>query len=757
MVVTSWLLQALLGPKLAGGHAPHGAACRLPVLQHLDPSHGQDLIAMDGTGWHCRDHYLFCVPLWCLDAANAGTDSYHVQVAIGWLLFTCLANLVSHGHAQCKSAKRLRFSKVLYEQGQLSSCFVVAMQDDSLAGIYNTLEQCAFMSKGGGGIGLSTSCIRAQGTPIRGTNGVSNGLVRMLNVFASSAEYVDQGGGKRKGAIRCDHELWHADVKNVLEMRRNNGSSLFHGVWMPSLFFERCADPKATWSFFCPTKVPGLQQAYGHAFNRLYEQYEKQGLASFTMNAREFQEWIAGMAIEAGIQLLSKDHSNRKSNHKHRGTILGSNLCTEIIQYHDKDETAVCNIASICLPKFMVTAPTVEVAKTFHSKAYLDAVVNVSSRALMDPDQSYLTRYVDHEELFKVVYQVVINLNAVIDTTTYPTPQAQRSSQLNRSIGLGISGLANLFAGMRLPFDSPLARIVNIEVMQTIHVAALSASCDLAKTDGHYEDYHWNGGSPASKGILQPDMWTEDLAKRTSGPVHVKLDHPTNRWNAVWKALRQNIGIYGLRNSLLVAPMPTASTAQIAGVNECFEPFTSNVYARTTGAGEFHNVCEPLAELMSANKLWTPEIRAQILERRGSIQGIDAIPDWIQHLFRTAWEIPTEHLLEMAADRGPYVCQSQSLNWFINKKTISITHICNLMNYAHELGLKTILYYAHADPEADRTAVTTTETKRTASTSTDVTNIKVAEVMAPKLLNKKSADLKSTEQFCTKSCVECAA
>ncbi len=524
---------------------------------------------------------------------------------------------------------------------QLSSCFLLTMKGDSIEGIYDTLKQCAQISQSAGGIGLSIHNIRATGSYIRGTNGTSNGIVPMLRVFNDTARYVDQGGGKRKGSFAIYLEPWHADVFDFLELKKNHGKEelrardLFFALWVCDLFMKR-VEEEGDWSLFCPNEAPGLSDCYGKEFELLYERYEAEGKARKVVKARELWAAILESQIETGTPyMLYKDACNEKSNQKNLGTIKSSNLCTEIVEYTDKDEVAVCNLASISLPRFVI-------------------------------DGKF-----DHQKLFDITYVVTKNLNKIIDVNYYPVPEAKRSNMRHRPIGIGVQGLADAFILMRLPFDSEGARALNRDVFETIYYAAMTASKDLAKIDGAYETFP---GSPLSKGIFQFDMWNVT---------------PSDRWE--WDVLKDEVKKHGARNSLLLAPMPTASTSQILGNNECFEPYTSNIYTRRVLSGEFVVVNKHLLKDLVALGLWTPQMKDRIILANGSIQDIAEIPDYIKELYKTVWEIKMKNIIDMSADRGAYICQSQSLNLFINAPNTS--KLTSMHFYAWKKGLKTGMYY----------------------------------------------------------------
>ncbi len=524
---------------------------------------------------------------------------------------------------------------------QMSSCFLLTMKDDSIEGIYDTLKQTAKISQSAGGIGLSIHNIRATGSYIGGTNGTSNGIIPMLRVYNDTARYVDQGGGKRKGAFAIYLEPWHDDVFEFLDLRKNHGKEelrardLFYALWIPDLFMKR-VEANGDWSLFCPNEAPGLADCWGEKFEELYEKYEKEGRARRTVKAQELWFAILDAQIETGTPyLLYKDSANRKSNQQNLGTIKSSNLCTEIIEYTSPDEVAVCNLASLALPRFVI-------------------------------DGKF-----DHDKLFEVTYQVTRNLNKIIDHNYYPVPEAETSNRRHRPIGLGVQGLADVFILLRLPFESDLARLMNRDIFETIYFAAMTASKDLAKEYGAYETF---AGSPLSKGIFQFDMWK------------VK---PTDRWD--WESLRQEVMQHGVRNSLLVAPMPTASTSQILGNNECFEPYTSNIYSRRVLSGEFIIVNKHLLRDLVQLGLWNNDMKNRIIAANGSIQQIREIPEEVKELYKTVWEIKQRTLIDMAADRGAYICQSQSLNLFVDTPTAS--KLTSMHFYGWKKGLKTGMYY----------------------------------------------------------------
>lgn len=532
---------------------------------------------------------------------------------------------------------------------QMSSCFLLTMRDDSIDGIYDTLKQCAKISQSAGGIGLSIHNVRATGSYIRGTNGTSNGIVPMLRVFNDTARYVDQGGGKRKGSFAIYLEPWHADVIDFLNLKKNHGKEearardLFYALWVPDLFMKRIEE-EGEWSLFCPNEAPGLADCWGDEFERLYERYEAEGRARKVMKARELWSSILEAQIETGTPyILYKDACNSKSNQQNLGTIKSSNLCTEIIEYTAPDEVAVCNLASIALPRFI-------------------------------QDGSF-----DHEKLFEVTYQITLNLNKIIDGNYYPVPEAERSNLRHRPIGIGVQGLADTFILLRHPFESDEARQLNADIFETIYYASMTASKDLAKIHGPYTTYE---GSPVSKGIFQFDMWGVT---------------PGNRWE--WDVLKEEVAKYGVRNSLLLAPMPTASTSQILGNNECFEPYTSNIYSRRVLSGEFIIVNKHMLRDLVDLGIWNEDLKNKIIGANGSIQNISEIPDNIKELYKTVWEIKQKAIIDMAADRGAYICQSQSLNIFM--ETPNMAKLTSMHFYAWKKGLKTGMYYLRSKAAAE--------------------------------------------------------
>ncbi|TZF82304.1 ribonucleoside-diphosphate reductase subunit alpha [Pedobacter sp. BS3] len=525
---------------------------------------------------------------------------------------------------------------------QMSSCFLVAMKDDSIEGIYETLKQTAKISQSAGGIGLSIHNVRATGSYISGTNGTSNGIVPMLRVFNDTARYVDQGGGKRKGAFAIYLEPWHADIFEFLDLKKNHGKEelrardLFYALWVSDLFMKR-VEADGNWSLFCPHEAPGLSDCYGDEFEALYERYEQEGRARKTVKAQELWFAILDAQTETGTPyLLYKDAANAKSNQQNLGTIKSSNLCTEILEYTSGDEVAVCNLASLSLPRYIT-------------------------------DGEF-----DHEKLYEVTYQATINLNRIIDNNYYPVEEARRSNLRHRPIGLGVQGLADVFILLKMPFESEEAARLNREIFETIYFAAMTASADLAAKEGAYETFK---GSPLSQGKFQFDLWG--------------VQPDSGRWD--WESLRMRVMKDGVRNSLLVAPMPTASTSQILGNNECFEPYTSNIYTRRVLSGEFVVVNKHLLRDLVERGIWNNELKDKIVLANGSIQQIDEIPQDVKELYKTVWEIKMRTVIDMAADRGAYICQSQSLNLFVNAPTAS--KLTSMHFYAWKKGLKTGMYY----------------------------------------------------------------
>jgi ribonucleoside-diphosphate reductase alpha chain len=532
---------------------------------------------------------------------------------------------------------------------QMSSCFLLTMKEDSIDGIYETLKSCAKISQAAGGIGLSIHDIRATGSYIKGTNGTSNGIVPMLRVFNDTARYVDQGGGKRKGSFAIYVEPWHADIMDFLDLKKNHGKEeqrardLFYALWTPDLFMQRVKE-NGDWTLMCPNECPGLSDAYGPAFEALYTKYEAEGKGRKTIKAQDLWFKVLESQIETGTPyMLYKDAANMKSNQKNLGTIKSSNLCTEIIEYTAPDEIAVCNLASLALPKYVE-----------------DGVFN-------------------HNKLFEVTYQATINLNRIIDNNYYPVEEARNSNMRHRPIGLGVQGLADAYILMRYPFDSPEAAQLNKDIFETIYYAAMTASKDLAIVEGPYQTWE---GSPVSQGIFQFDMWGVQ---------------PSNRWE--WDVLREEVKTHGVRNSLLLAPMPTASTAQILGNNECFEPYTSNVYTRRVLSGEYIIVNKHLLKDLVKAGLWNMDMRQKLMVSNGSIQNINEIPQDLKDLYKTAWEISQKVIIEQAADRGAFICQSQSLNIFMENANFG--KLTSMHFYGWEKGLKTGMYYLRTKAATD--------------------------------------------------------
>ena len=533
---------------------------------------------------------------------------------------------------------------------QMSSCFLLTMKEDSIEGIYETLKSCAQISQSAGGIGLALHDIRATGSYIKGTNGTSNGIVPMLRVFNDTARYVDQGGGKRKGSFAMYIEPWHADVFDFLDLKKNTGKEemrardLFYALWIPDLFMKR-VEENGDWTLMCPHECPGLSDTFGPEFEALYTQYEAEGKGRKTIKAQDLWFKVLESQIETGTPyMLYKDAANAKSNQQNLGVIKSSNLCTEIIEYTAPDEIAVCNLASLALPKYVTE------------------------------DGKF-----DHNKLFEVTYQATVNLNRIIDGNFYPVEEARKSNMRHRPIGLGVQGLADAFILMRYPFESEEARALNREIFETIYYAAMTASKDLAIAEGPYETY---AGSPVSKGVFQFDMWGVT---------------PTNRWE--WDLLKEEVIKYGVRNSLLVAPMPTASTAQILGNNECFEPYTSNIYTRRVLSGEFIIVNKHLLKDLVKEGLWTKDMRQKLMAANGSVQNINEIPQYIKDLYKTAWEISQKAIIEQAADRGAYICQSQSLNIFMENANFG--KLTSMHFYGWKKGLKTGMYYLRTKAATD--------------------------------------------------------
>ncbi|MBT8264635.1 MAG: ribonucleoside-diphosphate reductase subunit alpha, partial [Muriicola sp.] len=546
---------------------------------------------------------------------------------------------------------------------QMSSCFLLAMKDDSIDGIYDTLKQTAKISQSAGGIGLSIHNVRATGSYIAGTNGTSNGIVPMLKVFNDTARYVDQGGGKRKGSFAVYVEPWHADIFDFLDLKKNHGKEemrardLFYAMWIPDLFMKR-VEADGEWTLMCPNECTGLFTNHSEAFEELYTKYEAEGKGRKTIKARELWEKILESQIETGTPyMLFKDAANRKSNQKNLGTIRSSNLCTEIMEYTSPDEIAVCNLASIALPMF---------------------VKNGSF---------------DHKELFRVTKRVTKNLNKVIDRNYYPVKEAENSNMRHRPIGLGVQGLADAFIMLRLPFTSDEAKKLNQEIFETLYFAAVTASMEEAKIEGPYSSYK---GSPMSEGDFQHNLWG------------IKDDELSGRWD--WEKLRKNVLKNGVRNSLLVAPMPTASTSQILGNNECFEPYTSNIYTRRVLSGEFIVVNKHLLEDLVALGLWNENLKQELMRANGSVQGIDGIPEDIKELYKTVWELSMKDIIDMSRHRGYFIDQSQSLNLFM--ENASYPKLTSMHFYAWKSGLKTGMYYLRTKAAVDAIKFTLDNTKK---------------------------------------------
>ena len=552
---------------------------------------------------------------------------------------------------------------------QMSSCFLLTMKEDSIEGIYETLKACAQISQSAGGIGLSIHNIRATGSYIKGTNGTSNGIVPMLRVFNDTARYVDQGGGKRKGSFAMYIEPWHADVFDFLDLKKNHGKEeqrardLFFALWIPDLFMQRVKE-NGEWTLMCPHECPGLSDVHSAEFVALYTKYEQEGKGRKTIKAQDLWFKILESQIETGTPyMLYKDAANSKSNQQNLGTIKSSNLCTEIIEYTAPDEIAVCNLASLALPKYVTEE------KTF-----------------------------DHNKLFEVTYQATLNLNKIIDENFYPVEAAKNSNLRHRPIGLGVQGLADTYILMGFPFESDDAKKLNKEIFETIYYASMTASKDLSKELGPYSTYE---GSPVSKGIFQPDMWGVT---------------PSTRWE--WSVLKEEVLKYGVRNSLLLAPMPTASTAQILGNNECFEPYTSNIYTRRVLSGEFIIVNKHLLKDLVKAGLWNKDMRQKIMTANGSVQNIKEVPQNLKALYKTAWEISQKAIIEQSADRGAYICQSQSLNIFMENANFG--KLTSMHFYGWEKGLKTGMYYLRTKAATDAIKFTVEKTIAAEPASVDV-------------------------------------
>ena len=574
---------------------------------------------------------------------------------------------------------------------QMSSCFLLAMKDDSIDGIYDTLKQTAKISQSAGGIGLSIHNIRATGSYIAGTNGTSNGIVPMLRVFNDTARYVDQGGGKRKGSFAIYVEPWHADIFDFLNLKKNHGKEemrardLFYAMWIPDLFMRR-VEEDSTWTLMCPNECPGLYDSHGDEFEKKYLNYEKNNKGRKTIQARELWEKILESQIETGTPyMLYKDAANRKSNQQNLGTIRSSNLCTEILEYTSPDEVAVCNLASIALPMFI-------------------------------KDGAF-----DHQGLYDVTVRATKNLNKVIDRNYYPIKEAENSNFRHRPIGLGVQGLADTFIKLRMPFTSDEAKTLNQEIFETLYFAAMTASKDVAKDEGTYESYK---GSPISKGEFQHNLWG------------IKDNELSGRWD--WAALRKEVKKHGVRNSLLVAPMPTASTSQILGNNECFEPYTSNIYTRRVLSGEFIVVNNHLLEDLVNLGLWDEDLKQELMRANGSVQQIDNIPDDIKELYKTAWELSMKDIIDMSRQRGYFIDQSQSLNLFMEGATMA--KLTSMHFYAWKSGLKTGMYYLRTKSAVDAIKFTLDKKneEKVPKTATAATTASAANV-APKAGEKPVA------------------
>lgn len=558
---------------------------------------------------------------------------------------------------------------------QMSSCFLLAMKDDSIDGIYDTLKQTAKISQSAGGIGLSIHNIRATGSYIRGTNGTSNGIVPMLRVFNDTARYVDQGGGKRKGSFAIYIETWHADIFEFLDLKKNHGKEemrardLFYAMWISDLFMKRVQED-GPWTLMCPNECPGLYECYGEEFEKLYESYEAQGKGRKTIRARELWEKILESQIETGTPyMLYKDAVNRKSNQKNVGVIRSSNLCTEIMEYTSVDEVAVCNLASISLPMFIENGQF------------------------------------NHQLLFDVTKRVTRNLNKVIDRNYYPVPEAEKSNMRHRPIGLGVQGLADAFIMLRMPFTSDEAKQLNQEIFETLYFAAVTASMETAKEDGPYETFQ---GSPMSQGEFQYNLWG------------LKDEDLSGRWD--WKSLREDVMKHGVRNSLLVAPMPTASTSQILGNNEAFEPYTSNIYTRRVLSGEFIVVNKHLLEDLVKRNLWNEDLKQEIMRHNGSIQNIDGIPQDLKDLYKTVWEMSMKDIIDMSRQRGYFIDQSQSLNLFM--QDANFAKLTSMHFYAWQSGLKTGMYYLRTKSAVDAIKFTLNNEKKSQPIAAEPSGVK---------------------------------
>jgi ribonucleoside-diphosphate reductase alpha chain len=564
---------------------------------------------------------------------------------------------------------------------QMSSCFLLSMKDDSIDGIYDTLKNTAKISQSAGGIGLSIHNVRATGSYIRGTNGTSNGIVPMLRVFNDTARYVDQGGGKRKGSFAIYLETWHADIFEFLDLKKNTGKEemrardLFFAMWTSDLFMKRVQED-TNWTLMCPNECPGLYDVYGDEFEALYTSYEAQGKGRKTIKARELWEKILESQIETGTPyMLYKDAANRKSNQKNLGTIRSSNLCTEIMEYTSEDEIAVCNLASISLPMFV------------------------------DKGQF------NHELLFNVTKRVTRNLNKVIDRNYYPVKEAENSNMRHRPVGLGVQGLADAFILLRMPFTSDEAKQLNQEIFETLYFAAVTASMEMAKEEGPYSSFK---GSPISEGLFQHNLW------------NIKDEELSGRWD--WAALRKEVVKHGVRNSLLVAPMPTASTSQILGNNEAFEPYTSNIYTRRVLSGEFIVVNKHLLEDLVNRGLWTEDLKQELMRNNGSVQALN-IPDDLKELYKTVWEMSMKDIIDMSRHRGYFIDQSQSLNLFM--QDANYAKLTSMHFYAWQSGLKTGMYYLRTKAAVDAIKFTLNNDKKAEPTIVEKPAAVAVEVVAP--------------------------
>ena len=585
---------------------------------------------------------------------------------------------------------------------QMSSCFLLTMKDDSIDGIYDTLKQTAKISQSAGGIGLAIHNVRATGSYIAGTNGTSNGIVPMLKVFNDTARYVDQGGGKRKGSFAIYVETWHADIFDFLDLKKNHGKEemrardLFYAMWISDLFMERVQE-NGTWTLMCPNECPGLPEAHSEEFEALYLKYEAEGKGRKTIRARELWEKILESQIETGTPyMLYKDAANRKSNQKNLGTIRSSNLCTEIMEYTSPDEVAVCNLASIALPMFIKNGEF------------------------------------DHKELYKITKRVTKNLNRVIDRNYYPVKEAENSNFRHRPVGLGIQGLADAFIMLRLPFTSDEAKKLNQEIFETLYFAAVTASMEEAKADGAYQTYE---GSPISQGEFQHNLWG------------IKDEELSGRWD--WAKLRKDVKKHGVRNSLLVAPMPTASTSQILGNNECFEPYTSNIYTRRVLSGEFIVVNKHLLEDLVELGIWNDGLKQDIMRANGSVQGIEGIPEDIKELYKTVWELSMKDIIDMSRHRGYFIDQSQSLNLFMEGATMA--KLTSMHFYAWKSGLKTGMYYLRTKSAVDAIKFTLDNTKKEQPLASVAELVEVAQLEDSSVVAKQQEQAaKTAEKFSKK-------